>query len=69
MFTEIPFRVAVAMALDASGDEPGARASLAIALREIDARAHAIPELRRRELFLARRENRRARELARELGT
>jgi eukaryotic-like serine/threonine-protein kinase len=68
MFTEIPFRVAVAIALNASGDASGARASLAIALRELDARAAAIPELRRRELFLARRENRRALELARELG-
>jgi hypothetical protein len=68
MFTEIPFRVAAAIALNASGDGPGARASLAIALRELDARAAAIPELRRRERFLERRENRRARGLARELG-
>ncbi|HZF54212.1 MAG TPA: protein kinase [Polyangiaceae bacterium] len=65
-FSEIPFRVAAAEALEASGDIEAARRALKEALEQIEMRAAMIPEAALKERFLTGRpENIRASELAR----
>jgi tetratricopeptide (TPR) repeat protein len=66
-WSEVPFRVAAAEALDAAGDRDAARAALREALHQIAIRADRIPDAVWRERYLSgRSENRRAFELARE---
>jgi hypothetical protein len=68
-YNEIAFRVALAEARTASGDESGARSAVDDVLEQIRVRAERIPDAAAREVFLTRvSENVRARELALSFG-